>query len=83
MNTKRFGPKDENGIAAVDVNLDAFKDVKSIDELKKEPGRIFEHLSSADENAAYEELAAELGLTKAAAQNATPKQTATAPAPIQ
>jgi len=54
-------------ISGVDVNLDAFKDVKSAAELKKEPGRIFGHLSSAQESAAYDELAAALGLTKAPA----------------
>jgi len=76
MNTKRFGPADENGVKAVEVNLDAFKDVKTVDELKKEPGRIFGHFSPEVENAAYDELAAELGLSKVAA-GATTK-----PAPI-
>jgi hypothetical protein len=54
-------------ISGVDVNLDALKDVKSVGELRKEPGRIFGHLSSTDERAAYDELAAALGLTKASA----------------
>lgn len=81
MNTKRFGPKDEDGLGAVDVNLDAFKDVKSVDDLKKEPGNIFGHLSDADKNAAYEELATELGLNKTSSPAATATKTpASAPA---
>lgn len=54
-------------IKEVDVNLDAFKDIKNVTELKKEPGRIFGHLPASEENAAYDELAATLGLTKPAA----------------
>ena len=62
MKTKR--------IAEVDVNLDAFAAVKSATELKKETGRIFGHLSSAEESAAYDELGAALGLpVKAVASN--------------
>lgn len=57
-------------IKDVDVNLEAFKDVRNIAELKKEPGRIFGHLSQADENAAYDELGAELGLKTAATKTA-------------
>lgn len=53
-------------IKEVDVNLDAFKGVKSLSELKKEPGKIFGHLSESEESAAYDELAAELGLKPAA-----------------
>lgn len=53
-------------IKDVDINLDAFKDVKNITELKKEPGRIFGHLSTLEENAAYDELGAALGLKPAA-----------------
>lgn len=53
-------------IKEVDVNLDAFKDVKNVTELKKEPGRIFGHLSTEEESAAYDELGAALGLKTAA-----------------
>jgi len=49
-------------IRGVDVNLEAFKGVKSMGELKKEPGRIFGHLPAEEENAAYEELGADLGI---------------------
>lgn len=49
-------------IKDVDVNPDAFKEAKSIDELKKEPGKIFGHLPPEEESAAYDELGAELGL---------------------
>jgi len=62
-------------IKEVDVNLDALKDIKSMAELKKEPGRIFGHLSQSDESAAYDELGAALGLTKpSAAIQAAPTQ---------
>jgi len=56
-------------IKEVDVNLDAFKDVKNITELKKEPGKIFGHLPASEESAAYDELASALGLTKPGAQS--------------
>jgi len=74
MSYKRFGPADANKIKAVDVNLDAFREYKTLDDLKKEPGKIFGHLSASAQDAAYEELAAELGLPKAApaAQTAKP-----------
>jgi hypothetical protein len=61
MNNKR--------IKEIDVNLDALKDVKNITELKKEPGRIFGHLSQSEENAAYDELGAALGIIKPTAQS--------------
>lgn len=59
-------------IKEVHVNLDAFKDVKSAGELKKEPGRIFGHLSSTEESAAYDELAAALGIKAPATATAQP-----------
>ena len=67
-------------IKGVDVNLDALKEVKNIDELKKEPGRIFGHLSPEEESAAYDELGVELGL-KSAAKKATTTQPVTQEAP--
>jgi hypothetical protein len=67
MSNKRFGPADGKGIKAVDVNLGAFASYKTVDDLKKEPGKIFGHLQPAAQDAAYEELAAELGIGKAAA----------------
>lgn len=51
-------------IHGVDVNLNAFKGVKNIKELKKEPGKIFGHLPEEEEGAAYDELAAALGIAK-------------------
>ncbi len=42
-------------IFGVHVNIDAFKDFKTLDALKKEPGKIFEHLGSKSDNA-YAEL---------------------------
>lgn len=57
-------------IKDADVNLDAFRDVKNIAELKKEPGRIFGHLSTEEESAAYDELGAELGLKTPATKTA-------------
>lgn len=81
MNTKRFGPADENDVKAVEVNLDAFKDMKSVEDLKKEPGKIFGHFSPEVENAAYDELAQALGLTKVPA-GATAKPAPT-PQPAQ
>ena len=42
-------------IFGVHVNIDAFKEFKSLDALKKEPGKIFEHLG-ADSDKAYVEL---------------------------
>lgn len=65
MANKRFGPTDSKGNKLVDVNLEAFSDVKTRDELKAEKGRIFGHLSPAAQDAAYEELADELKLPKA------------------
>lgn len=62
-------------IKGVDINPDAFKDMKNIDEIKKEPGKIFGHLSSEEESAAYDELGAALGLKPAAT-----KATVTLPA---
>jgi hypothetical protein len=67
-------------IKGVDVNLDTFKDIKNIDELKKETGRIFGHLPTEEESAAYDELGAKLGL-KAAAKKATQAQPITLEAP--
>jgi hypothetical protein len=55
-------------IKGIDVNMDAFKGIKSLGELKKEPGRIFGHLPQDEENAAYDELGAELGLKTAASK---------------
>ena len=40
----------------VSVNLEAFKDFKSLAELKKEPGNIFGHLPQNDQAEAYKEL---------------------------
>ena len=57
-------------IKDVDVNLDAFKEVRNITELKKEQGRIFGHLPPSEESAAYDELGAELGLKTAATKSA-------------
>jgi hypothetical protein len=71
-------------IKGVDINLDALKDVKNITELKKEPGRIFGHLSASEENAAYDELGAELGFKTTATKTAETTSAATAPAtPVQ
>jgi len=67
MATKRFGPVDEKGIKGVDVNLEAFASYKSLDDLKKEPGKIFGHLPQGAQDVAYEELAAELGIPKSVA----------------
>lgn len=67
-------------IKGVDVNLNAFKDAKNIDELKKEPGRIFGHLPAEEESAAYDELGAKLGL-KPAAKKATTTPTVSNDAP--
>lgn len=67
MANKRFGPTDSKGRKPVDVNLDVFAGVKSRDELKAEKGKIFAHLGSAAQDAAYEELADALGLPKAVA----------------
>lgn len=69
-------------INGVNVNLEAFKAVKNITELKKEPGRIFGHLSETEENAAYDELGAELGFKPSATKTADAAQAAQAtPAP--
>lgn len=48
LNTKR--------IKGVDVNLDAFAGAKNLTELKKEEGRIFDHLPKDEAAAAYAEL---------------------------
>jgi len=76
MRYKRFGPADAKSVKPVDVNLDVFKDYKSLEDLKKEPGKIFGHLSQAAQDAAYEELATELGLPKATATSAPAAQAA-------
>lgn len=80
MSTQRFGPVGANNIKAVDVNLDAFREYKSLEDLKKEPGKIFGHLPAAAQDAAYEELATELGLSKAPATSASVQQPKTAAA---
>lgn len=65
MENKRFGPTDSKGMKPVDVNLAAFADIKTREDLKAEKGRIFGHLGAAAQDAAYEELADELKLQKA------------------
>lgn len=83
MANKRFGPTDSKGMKPVDVNLDAFSEVKTRDELKAEKGRIFGHLGSAAQDAAYEELADALKLPKpvvAQAAAAAPAVAAVKPA---
>lgn len=67
-------------IKGVDINLNAFKGIKSLGELKKEPGRIFRHLSEGEENAAYDELGAALEL-KPTATKLADAPPATQPAP--
>lgn len=49
----------------VGVDIDAVKSFgfKTASELKAEPGKIFGHLASTDQDAAYAELAKELDLT--------------------
>lgn len=64
----KIGKKKGDKHSGVDVNLDAFKEYKSLAELKKEPGKIFAHLSSADQDASYEELAGALKIAKPADQ---------------
>lgn len=63
-------------ISDVGINIDAVKTMgfKTLSELKAEPGKMFGHLSSTDEEAAYAELAKELGLTEPG--KLTPKGTA-------
>lgn len=82
MANKRFGPADAKGTKAVDVNMDAIREkgYKSLEELTAEPGKIFGHLSAAQQKAAYEELAKELGLpaTTPAPAAAAPKAAAVA-----
>lgn len=80
MANKRFGTKDEKGLKRVDVNLSAFAGVKTRDELKAEKGQIFDSLAPDQRDAAYEELADELGLPKASAPAASPSPAAPKPA---
>lgn len=56
-------------IAGVSINLDAFKDYKSLAELKNEPLKIFEHLSKEEQDKAYADLWNELDPKK---KNAEP-----------
>jgi hypothetical protein len=58
-------------IKLVDVNLDAFADKKNVADLKKEEGRIFDHLSKDDADAAYAELWDAINPKKADTQPAT------------
>lgn len=76
MNYKRFGPADAKNVKPIDVNLDAFGEYKSLEDLKKEPGKIFGHLSQVAQDAAYVELAIELNLLKATATTAPAAQAA-------
>jgi hypothetical protein len=86
MNYKRFGPPDAKNVKPIDVDLDVFREYKSLEDLKKEPGKVFGHLSQAAQDAAYEELAIELGLPKATATTTPVAQAAkpvTAASPAQ
>jgi len=47
-------------ISGVGVEIDAFKDCKTIEEIKK--SEIFSHLSSKEQENAYNELAQEIGV---------------------
>ncbi len=43
-------------IFSVDVNVEAFKEYESLDDLKNEPGKIFGHLPSGQQAEGYKKL---------------------------